>query len=159
MQMVDRSLSRLACRGPLRRREKSRQASIRRPIFLVLLVVALAGCGAGTGGTAHLQGQVTLGGKPLPSDATAFISFVPDKQGAETVSVPVTGGQYDSPQTPVGAVKVFFEINRPAGPMKTSERTGQPYQDIASLVPAKYATGLPLEVTGDDSNRNFELSN
>jgi hypothetical protein len=131
----------------------------RRMLLWMATVVVAAGCGAGGGGTAHWQGQVTLKGQPIPSDAQAFVTFVPDDKNAETVSVPIIQGRYDSPQTPMGPVKVFFEINPPVGPMKKSERTGQPYQDIVSLVPAKYATGVAVEVKGDDPNHDFQLTN
>jgi hypothetical protein len=135
--------------------------SILRPkAWLLLLTVFLfaAGCGAGGGASAHLQGQITLKGQPIPNDAKAFVTFVPDDKKGEAVSVPVTQGRYDSPNTPQGPVKVYFEINRPSGPMKKSERTGQPYQDILSLVPAKYATGLAIQVQGDDPKKDFQLT-
>jgi hypothetical protein len=122
------------------------------------IAIFVVGCGQGSGTVAHLQGQVTLNGKPLPNDATAFIVFTSDLKPAESVSVPVVNSRYDSPSTPQGAVKAFFEINRPVGAPKKSERTGQMYQNVKSLVPAKYATGLPLEVKGDDSNRDFQLT-
>jgi hypothetical protein len=38
-----------------------------------------------------------------------------------------------------------------------SERTGQQYRDMQNMVPPQYAAGTPLEVTGDDQNRNFDL--
>jgi len=127
-------------------------------IALVTAGASIAGCGRSAAGEARLQGKITLNGKPLPEDAKAFVVFLPEGNSAKAVSVPVTNGRYDSPNTPTGKVKVSFEITREVGPTKTSERTGQPYRDIENLVPAKYASGLPLEVTGDNSNQDFDLS-
>lgn len=108
--------------------------------------------------TARLQGAVTLAGKPLPADARAFIVFATGPDRSRSVSAPIIDGRYDSPRTPMGDVTVFFEISHPIGPERTSDRTGLPYRDVATLVPARYETGVPLNVTGDDAHRNFDLS-
>lgn len=126
---------------------------------MLVCVLAPTGCGAKSGGKAHLQGNVTLNGKPIPDDATAFVVFAPDGKGTDSVSVPITKGHYDSSGIPRGELKVFFQITRPFGPMKKSEHTGQSFQDVANLVPDKYATGIPLKVDGDDPNRDFQLTN
>jgi hypothetical protein len=128
-------------------------------LLLATYALAVPGCGSNSSAVAHLQGKVTLYGKQIPDDATAFVVFAADGKAANAVSVPIAKGRYDSSNIPKGAIKVFFEITRPLGPMKKSDHTGQPYQEIASLVPAKYATGIPLEVTGDDPNRDFQLTN
>jgi hypothetical protein len=117
-----------------------------------------AGCTKSGPREVHLQGEVTLNGAPVPSDATAFINFAPAAGGASSVSVPVKDGRYDSPQTPAGPLKVSFDISHPVGPERKSERTGLTYRDIESLVPAKYATGIQLDVQTDQSNQDFHLS-
>jgi hypothetical protein len=114
-----------------------------------------SGCGFG-GDTAHLAGSVSIGGKPVPADAEASLSFTsPD--GENTVAVKIVDSKYDSPKTPTGTVTVHFNIQQPVGPAKVSERTGQQYRDMQNMVPPQYAAGTPLEVTGDDQNRNFDL--
>ena len=120
------------------------------------LALAIAGCSFGGGSAAHLSGQVTLSGKPLPGSAQAFITFASDADPNRSVSVPIAAGRYDSPATPAGPCRVFFEITT-AGPEKISERTGQPYRDIVNLVPARHADGIPLEVSGDNINQDFDL--
>lgn len=119
-------------------------------------MLALTGCGLGGGSVAHLSGQVTLGGKPLPETAQAFITFAPAVYPNQSVSVPITAGRYDSPKTPAGTCRVFFEITT-SGPEKISDRTGQPYRDFFNLVPARHADGIPLEVSGDNPDQNFDL--
>ncbi len=79
----------------------------------------------------RLQGEVTLSGQPLPADAEAYIVFAAEADRSGAVSVPIVGGRYDSPRT---------------------------YRDSATLVPAKYATGIPLTVEADDPARHFDLT-
>ena len=122
-------------------------------IFFLLGLLLLVGCGGPP--TTLLSGTVTLNGKPVPSDAEAFISFTP--VGGEAVSVPITEGKYESSETPRGMVTVHFHILQKVGPVKVSERTGEEFQEEKNLVPAKYATGIQLEVTDDNTNQNFAL--
>lgn len=126
---------------------------------LVAIATLVAGCGKSAPREVHLQGEVTLNGAPVPEDATAFITFAPaNGSEAKSVSVPVKAGHYDSPRTPAGEVTVLFEITRAVGPEKKSERTGLTYRDTENLLPAKYATGVPLEVTSDNANQDFHLT-
>lgn len=119
----------------------------------------LAGCGGGGEG-ARLQGSVTLGGKPIPDDAKAFVMFTATAKvdgKAASASAPIVGGKYDCPNVPTGPVRVGFDITREVGPVKKSERTGADYRDVENLVPATAATGLELTVDGDKADQNFEL--
>ena len=126
-------------------------------LWLLAGAAALAaGCGVG-GTVAHVSGQVTLRGKPLPESAQAFITFVAAADSKRSASVPIAAGRYDSPETPVGPCRAFFEITT-TGPEKISDRTGQPYRDVISHVPAGVAEGIPLEVTGDKPDQNFDLT-
>src|SRR3989304_1593883 len=127
--------------------------------LLAAVGAAAAGCADSTESVAHLQGVVTVNGNQIPDDAKAFINFAPAAGGTgKSVSVEVIGGHYDSPDTPLGPLLVTFAISRPVGPEKKSDRTGQMYQDVANLVPAKYVTGIPLDVQGDNPNQDFHLT-
>jgi hypothetical protein len=127
-----------------------------RSVLLAIALISAIGCSKGAH-VAHLEGKVTLNGRELPKESQAFIIFVPDSKKSDSVTVPIANGRYDSPKTPTGAVTAFFEINVP-GPTKKSQHTGQDYHDVKSLVPAKYATGVPLHVEGDEPNRDFQLT-
>ena len=127
-----------------------------RKLVALLIIFLTSGCGEGSGPTAHLAGAVTINGKPVPSDAEASLSFEPEA-GGRPVSVPITNGRYDSLETPQGDVYVKFYISRRVGPVKTSERTGEKYQDVANLVPPEHAAGMPLSVIGDNLNQDFKL--
>lgn len=124
-------------------------------VMALMTLMAVAGCGHPR--PVRLQGAVTLAGRPLPADAEAFIVFATGANRATSVSVPIVGGRYDSPCTPRGDATVFFEINQPVGPERTSDRTGLTYRDVVTLVPARYATGVPIRVEADDSSRDFDL--
>jgi hypothetical protein len=125
---------------------------------LTIIVVFAGGCSGSAGQVGHLQGEVTLKGRQIPDDANAYIIFTTTGNKAKSVSVPVTKGRYDSPNTPIGSLKVYFEISQSMGPSKTSQRTGQPYRDVVNLVPPNYSTGISLQVDGDNPNQNFSLS-
>jgi hypothetical protein len=120
--------------------------------------VGVGGCG-GSGGkpTAHLQGTVTLAGKPVPADATAHVSFTPaGKDQAPAASAPIVDGKYDCPGAPEGAVRVFFNITQPTGPEYTTDR-GDKARHTKDLLPPKYGSGLELQVAGDNAEQNFDL--
>ena len=129
---------------------------------MVLLALGLAtasGCGRGassTGNTAHLQGEVTLGGQPLPAEAQGAITF--RNATGRATTVPIAAGRYDSPATPAGSVKAYFSISKPTGKSYRSQRTGADVAETASIVPAKYGNGLDLEVAEDKSDQNFDLT-
>jgi hypothetical protein len=117
-----------------------------------------AGCcgGSSSGNTAHLEGTVTIGGQPLPADAEGAITFRSDSGGAATA--PITQGRYDSPATPKGAVKAYFSISKPTGKTYKSERTGAEIEETISIVPASVSGGVDVEVSGDNSDQNFDLA-
>src|SRR5262245_61725023 len=117
-------------------------------LISALLPVALSGCGRMGSGkpTSHLQGKVTIAGKPIPADAQASITFKPSGSGqARSTSAQISGGAYDAPDVPVGTVTVYFNVQQPTGRM-VREGTGSPYKELRSLVPDKYGTGLALDV-------------
>jgi hypothetical protein len=129
---------------------------MRQLLALIAILVVVAGCSGGSGPTAHLAGAVTINGTSVPSDAEAAVSFEP-QVGGQSVSAPITDGRYDSPNTPQGTVVVKFYISRRVGPIKTSERTGEKYQDTANLVPPDRAAGMSLEVSEDNLKQDFDL--
>jgi hypothetical protein len=102
---------------------------------------------------------VTIAGQPLSDKAVGGVSFRPMQAGqGREVFAQLTNGRYDSPQTPKGPVKVYFSISQPTGRTIKSERTGQEVPELANAVPEKYAAGVDLDVTGDNSDQNFDLT-
>lgn len=126
---------------------------------LTILAVAMAvGCSDGSSPeSAHLKGKITLNGADLPPGSRGSVIFRTVGQGQMT-SAAITNGSYESPETPRGPVKVFFTIEAPTGKTIQSDRSPEPYEETVSIVPEKYATGIDLEVTGDNSAQNFDLT-
>jgi hypothetical protein len=126
---------------------------------IVAMVFAAGGCDSrgAAGNTAHWAGTVTIDGQPIPQDASASILFKPTQSGqAKSVSAQILQGKYDSPETPKGHVKAFFSISRPTGRM-IREGQGNPYPEILSIVSSEYGSGMELDVSEDDMNRDFDL--
>lgn len=135
--------------------QRRRGSGADRGVALLLLVLAI-GCGGPA--TADLAGKVTIGGKPIPDDAVGSIRFTPpnDSEG-DPVSAAIEGGSYTASGVPVGVVRVSFDIAKPVGPVRHSERTGQDYQEQQNLVPPAKAAGVELTVDGDNPNQDFDL--
>jgi hypothetical protein len=132
------------------------------PTRTVLMAVALSACtligGCGTdrrAGTAHLQGTVTINGQPLPDDAQANVTFAPASKG-RTAGAVITNGEYDCPDAPLGKVKAYFSVMRPTGRTIT-ETDNRPYAEVGSIIASKYASGIDLDVSGDNANQDFDL--
>ena len=135
-------------------------AGLRVAISLIgaAFVAAACGCGAGSSKpTAHLQGTVTIAGKPIPADAEASVTFKPAKSGqARSTSAMIINGTYDAPDVPTGPVNAYVNIQQPTG-REITESVSRPYKEYRSLVPSKYGEGIPLEVKGDKADQNFDL--
>lgn len=122
-------------------------------------LVALIGCGGSSGTTAHLSGQVTLDGQPLPAGAVASVTFRPSGTSkGRSVSVEIIDSRYDCVNAPKGPVLAVMNISLPTGRTVHSERTGQDYQETAvvQLAPDQMA-GIALEVAEDKDDQNLEL--
>jgi hypothetical protein len=132
---------------------------------MVLLLVALpAGCGKSGNEwpVAHLQGQVTIGGKPVPSDVhQARIVFTPSQSGAnrraKAVMVSIVNGRYDAPDVPVGPLTVSFDISRYTGEERQLDGNRGTVKISESLVPQDAWGGIAYEAAEDDSTKDFDL--
>jgi hypothetical protein len=127
-------------------------------VALALLLTSLFfvnGCG-GQAESAHLAGNVTVGGEPLPDDVVeARISFMPTENGrGPTSGAQIVDGRYDVPAGPLGEVKVFFGITRKTGKMIQDSRG--PVEEVVSLVPSE-TMNQTIEVEGDNLNLDFDL--
>ncbi|WP_146446715.1 hypothetical protein [Botrimarina colliarenosi] len=116
------------------------------------------GCGFGSSNTARVTGTVTIGGKPIPDDASALITISPASGGeVKPATAPINSGKYEAPNAPTGPVNVTFQITRPVGPKQFSERTGQEYQKQKDLVPSQRSTGIAATITGENPTLDFDL--
>jgi hypothetical protein len=125
------------------------------------MIASLWGCsedGALSKPTAHLRGNVTIDGRPVPSDAEGTIVFRPAGGGgqAQPASATIVDSKYDAPNVPQGKVKAYFNIGRLTGRMITEAAGGSPFAEMEQLAPAEAETGISIDVTGD-AERDFNL--
>ena len=134
-------------------------------LLKVAVVLLCAGCGQRAPSllpVARLQGTVTLGGLALPADAEGVITFMPSVGSgqAHPTSARIVDGKYHADDVPLGNVTVLLKITRLTGRMVVEDNApgGTPYPEREILVPEPLRQGIPLEVTGDNSRQDFDLS-
>ena len=129
--------------------------------FVGLLALTLAGScrSSQTAPVAKLEGNVTIGGKPLPADAEGSLAFMPAARGeAPAVRATLAGGHYKADKVPVGSVQVTFDIMRKTGKMITTPGDNvHQSPELINLVPEAARSGMQIEVKGDNSQQNFDL--
>jgi hypothetical protein len=130
----------------------------------LIVVVGLSGCKSesDTGPVAHWKGRVTIGGKPIPPDAQARISFMPEitqpGQKAKPSSAEIVDSKYDAANVPVGPVTVSFNIVRWAGETTTAGGdSSRPVPKWEFLVPENYKDGIPMQVEEGELTKDFDL--
>jgi hypothetical protein len=117
------------------------------------------GCDKGGSGkpTAHLSGAATIDGQPVPDVAWATINF-PSASIGQVTSAPITNGEYDCPDAPLGSFDVAVQILQQTGNKIMVSEGGRSWPETRSLIADKYASGIKLEVTGDNSDQDFALT-
>jgi hypothetical protein len=118
---------------------------------VLLLAVAVSGCGGSDIELGEVTGTVYLDGKPLPR---AAVVFVPTKPGRSAIGGTDENGVYEMKYTPtaigslVGEVTVEIRTGSPDNPKEFPER-----------VPSKYNTRseLKAEVKSGDNVLDFHL--
>jgi len=106
--------------------------------------------------TAKVAGLVTLDGTPLPQGE---IVFMPQSAGqARPEPAQIVEGKYEAAHVPQGKVKVMFTATKETGKVIEIPDSTETYPEVVSMIPPQYAVGIDIEVTGDDLNKNFELT-
>jgi hypothetical protein len=130
-------------------------------LICALLLVLTAGCGpsARTEPVAKLEGNVTIGGKPLPADAEGTVIFMPAARGeAPPAQAKLAVGHYKAENVPKGQVLATFHISRLTGKMlKTSPDDIHPTPERVDLIPESLRAGVKVEVQGNNPHRDFDL--
>ena len=104
---------------------------------------------------AKISGAVTLDGANVESGRVNFMPTAGVK--GQPVSADIVDGRYSQDDVPLGNVTVTFNITKDTGEMIT-EGDREPYPKIVSIVPAHYAQGISLNVTGDNAAQDFALT-
>ena len=126
-----------------------------RPLALILMSALLSGCSTGKPAypAARLEGSVTLDGQPL---AQGSLQFVPqDTNQVPITAAPIVDGRYVADAVPRGKLRVLVTASKETGKMIKEYSTPRP--EVINLIPEKYRSGIPVEVTGDNLNRDFAL--
>ena len=129
------------------------------------MIVCLMLLGCGKSGSklpvARLEGVVTINGQPLPADAEGWVQFMPTGGGgqASPARSQIVDGRYVAENVPLGKILVLFTITRLTGRMVVEDNApgGTPDPERENLVPESCRQGIPLEIGGDEPQRDFDL--
>ena len=98
-----------------------------------------------------VSGTVMNGATPL---ASGVIRFIPDK--GSQVAASIIDGKYEA-KVVAGNYKVTVEAVAPFSTVPVASGEKPPIKELPTI-PAKYKAGVPTEVTGPNSDLNFDLS-
>lgn len=120
---------------------------------LVAPLLLVCGCSpaANAHPTARLEGKVTIDGQSVQRGR---IQFYPTKLG-QPDDAEIDGGHYVAEHVPSGKVRVSFTAVKETGKMINEH--GQATPETVSIIPAKYQSGIEIEVNGDNPGQNFNL--
>ena len=122
--------------------------------LLVGLLVMASGSGCTRGpATTHLEGRVTVDGKPIQQGNLNFVPLEPNR-GRGTTAV-ISEGRYTAPKVPLGRVRVDFNATKATG--RTVIVSDLPMPEIIDLIPAKYHAGIEIEVKEGQFQQDFSL--
>lgn len=132
---------------------------ISRISFFILFLSCLFLTGCGGKPTVSWQGEVTVGGKPLPSNVSeAVIQVLPmGKDSAGPAQAEIKDGKYDIKKVPQGDVLVQFVINAPTGKKRTDPVYKTTYDEQKNLIPPAKRSGIRMTADKNNSSQNFDL--
>jgi hypothetical protein len=120
-----------------------------------VMFLSISGCGSegSQRGSVIVEGKVTLKGAPLKSGQIQFIPLSA-KQGSP-VKAAIEDGKYRAEGLSLGSYSVTFSATRSAGKMRTEH--GMQIPETENLIPAKYAAGIQISISGDKESKDFNL--
>lgn len=118
----------------------------------------LSGCGGSSEPnyqSIRLEGLVQVDGEPISQGS---ISILPRKNNQGTgVEAEIKEGKYVIEKAPLGPVIVQLHSQRETGRMKPGDYGGAPVPEYESLIPSRYAGGIPLTLSTDKQQYDFDL--
>ncbi len=98
---------------------------------------------------------MSVDGQPI---TTGTIEIVPRRSGqGKGVSAPIVDGKYTLEKAPLGPVIAMLVAERETGRMVKSPYGEQMSREMQSLIPSRYASGIPLEIVADKATQDFKL--
>lgn len=125
---------------------------LRKQFAFVLICLGVCGCGAS--GDEHLvriKGKVTIDQQPIESGT---LQFLPQGEGI-AAGAAINNGEYEAAITP-GKARVIITATRPTGKAIQEYSTSIP--EVVSIVPAKYAQGIDIEIAPGATSQDFMLT-
>ncbi len=128
-------------------------AAVRFLVPLALALSSLGGCGSTDNGVT-VAGTVTIGPAPL---AHGVVRFTP--ASGTPVAAGVVAGKYEA-RVPPGQYTVTVEAtSAPAvGTGSSEDRTKTKGAPPLATIPAKYRTGVSVDIAGSNPALDFDLS-
>jgi hypothetical protein len=130
------------------------------PVFVGLLLAACAsvlpGCSKSKPAvpSARLEGAVLYHGQPVQRGG---VSFGPQESGhGGSIWAPLVDGRYIAPAVPRG--KVLVQINAVQEEGQTVSQFGKAEPNLINIVPPQYRAGVLIDVSEDNLNLDFDLS-
>lgn len=114
------------------------------------LLLALPGCGKGTGDSLTVQGHVTLDGKPLES---GIITFLPADGKGASGGAEIVAGRYETQLAP-GEKKVSILAERVTGTewRDPGDPNSETFEVKRQYLPTRYNSATTLRATISASN-------
>ncbi len=121
---------------------------------LLILPFLVAGCGGNDFSypCTTLKGVVKIEGRPIEKGSVTFVPLGP----GQAVGAAIRNGEYVAKGVPLGTVIVTFNAMLPSG--KLIDVYGAPCAELVNVIPAKYQTGVHLEVIAGQEEQTFELT-
>lgn len=131
-----------------------------RTLIVLLLLIALAGCGKSNSAICQVKGRLTYKGQPIPQ---VYLRFEPDDLTAKATSMAVTDAQGrfemfmgSTPGVYRGKVKVFCDD--PLAAMGAKSQVPKEIEPAYRELCGKYGAGKStVELTIEKSDSNLEL--
>lgn len=130
-------------------------------IVLVVLPVALAGCGQGDASRAAISGEVTLDGQPLEQGSILFVPI--DGAKGSVSGGPIENGRYQLPRAKGAAVgwnRVEIRSPRNTGKKIQYAPGTAPSMEVVQMVARRFNTesSLKAEVKPEQNTANFDVA-
>lgn len=123
-------------------------------VATLVLLAAATGCRRPSYPTAKLEGTVTVDGRQVQAGTISFTPLDPNRGSG--VSTAIDHGRYVAAGVPQGSVRVYFNAVEETGGMV--EEFGMRYPKTVNIIPDKHRAGTDIAVSGNDGDRNFDLS-